>query len=50
MCLQYVQESQSLNLIMSEEPSTEDRNVQLEPPLVGVGTFLDVLREEVFPS
>jgi hypothetical protein len=36
-----------MDLILFEEPSTEDCNVQLEPPLVGVGTLIDVLCGEV---
>ena len=36
--------------ILSEEPSTKDYNVQLEPPVLGVGTVADVLGGELFPS
>ena len=39
-----------MDLILSEGPSTEDRNVQLELPMVGVGTLVDVLRRVVFLS
>lgn len=39
-----------MHLILSEEPSTEERNVPLELPVVGVRTLVDVLRREVFPS
>ena len=39
-----------MDLILSKEPSTEDRNVQLEFPVVGVGTLVDVLCEEMFHS
>ena len=42
-CLKFVQDSQSMDLILSEEPSTEDRNVQSKPHVVGVGTLVDIL-------
>ena len=32
-----------MDLILSEEPSTEDRNVQSKPHVVGVGTLVDIL-------
>jgi hypothetical protein len=39
-----------MDFILSKKPSTEDRNVHLEPPLLEVGTLVDVLRIEVCPS
>ena len=39
-----------MELILSEEPSTKDCNLQLEPPLLGVGTLVDVLGGGVFIS
>ena len=39
-----------MDLILSEEPSTEDGNVHLEPPLLGVETLVDVVCVEVCPS
>ena len=33
-----------MDVILSHEPSTEDRNFQLEPPLVEFGTLIDVLQ------
>jgi len=39
-----------MDLILSKESSTEDRIVQLEPPVLGVGTLVDVLRKKVFFS
>jgi hypothetical protein len=38
-----------MDIILSKEPSTEDRNVHLEPPLLEGGTIVDVLRVEVCP-
>ena len=49
-CLQFKHGSQSINLILSEQPSIRNRNVQLEPLVVGVETLVDVLRGKVFPS
>jgi hypothetical protein len=39
-----------MDLIVSEQPSTEDRNVQLEPLVLEVGTVVNLLRGKVFPS
>ena len=45
-----MQRFKSMDIILAEEPSAEDRNVQLELAVVGVGTLVDVLRREVLPS
>lgn len=37
-----------MDLILSKDSSIEDRNVQLEPPIVRVGTLIDVLRGKNF--
>lgn len=39
-----------MDLILLKEPSIEDRNIQLELSVVGVGTLIDVLCGEVYPS
>jgi hypothetical protein len=36
-----------MDLILSEEPSTDDRNVQLEPTEVEVDTLVDVQRKKM---
>ena len=36
-----------MDLILSDEPSTDDRNVQLEPAEVEVDTLVDVQRGKV---
>ena len=47
-CLELVHGSQFMDLILPEQHLMEDRNVQLELPVVGVGTLVDVLCGEVF--
>ena len=39
-----------MDLILLKEPLMEDSNVQLELPVVGFGTLVDVLRGKVFLS
>ena len=38
-----------MDLILSEEPSTDERNIQLEPAEVEVDTVVHVELEKVFP-
>ena len=49
MYFKFVYDLPSIGLILSEEPSTKDRNVQLKPPMVGVGTLVDNFCKLVFP-
>jgi hypothetical protein len=43
------QESQAMDLILSEDPSTEEPHVQLDAPMLGDGNMVDVPIIEVFP-
>jgi hypothetical protein len=43
------QESQAMDLILSEDPSTEEPHVQLDAPMLGDKNMIDVPIMEVFP-
>jgi hypothetical protein len=42
------QELQAMDLILSEDPSTEEPHVQLDAPMLGDGNMVDVSIIEVF--